>query len=632
MSRHEAQLFFGVAGPDAGHAAFGRLRMASSRSNPASFVASITDHQLQLGHASRAFAWWTDGPASFALDGEIRWIDGSATVAKGHHPDDRAKLAALFRSQRDRAWERLDGSFCLAVSDADALELGVDPAGARAVYWWADGETLLFHSHLLDLVAGLPGGLSADLGAIGHFLASGSYPPESTPFREIRHLGAGQWLRRAAGRVQVREHFSMASDTGSRRSDTELVDGLIERMGSAIEQGWRVAAGPVVPLSGGLDSRYLAAELVALGGRDAVRTITWGVDRGRAGGDGVIAARVAATLGIENTWYEKEQRHTPEAFERAIYLSSGEADCAIHFPDDHELHATLAHERGFASLFRGDECFGATRELITDRAILAVNGIGRLDHDDGYRDLVPGDLLDQMADEQAAVLADSLRGLTSRSPTGRRDEIYYSHRVRRLLAPYNRVKNAHLETYTPYLDRAVLDWVRSSPDRLRSEKALLQRALERRHPAAASIPFATADNLPRWDERASRDPGVARFYREWCESPGWLDAIGAREAVLTALAAVERNAVARAADEGVVAQSRSARWIPRRAAAAGRRVAKGTWPGRLLREATLERRSLRNNLPPYLRLARLAVLHRVLGQPTSSSEDPRIAAVSGSRG
>ena len=267
-----------------------------------------------------------------------------------------------------------------------------------------------------------------------------------------------------------------------------------------------------------MDSRFLAAELVRRNGPHSVPTITWGEDRARPASDAIVAAAVARELGLDNDWFEKRQQHTPESFARAVYLSSGEADCAIHFPDDHGLHAELAG-LGYRSMFRGDECFGSDEALLTHAAVPLVNALAPMGRDAVYRGLLGDALFDRVADEQEAALGAMLGTLRSSSPTSRRGELWYAVGLRRFLGGYNRVKQTDLDVVAPLLDRALLERVHATPDRLRTHKALLQAALDRRFPTIAAMPYATDDNLPRWDARVATDPTLARVLLARCERP-----------------------------------------------------------------------------------------------------------------
>ena len=602
------QLLFGVLGnADRAAAIFSQMAVASADSNPGIVPSLVADGPVRLGHVSRTFAVWheKDADRSFYLDGELLSIDRRETTRRGLSSDELAAVSRLYEAHGPELWKQLEGSFCLVVRDGSDFHVGVDVAGTRGVYWWHHDGILAFHSHLLDLAPSYPGALVEDMGSLGHFLECGHYPPGATAYRAVGHLGAGHCLSVVGGVVAQQRHFAMVyRDPRERVSIDRLVDELVQLVSASVARSWRAARNPVVPLSGGMDSRYLVAELVRQAGNaDAVRTITWGEDPSRVDSDAVVATRVASRLGIENTWYEKPQRHTASTFERAIYLASGEADYAIHYPDDHLLHAELAGRSGFESLFRGDQLFGPNSppRIITNRAVLPASFVVRLALDGGYRELIEPDLLGVMASEQAHLFEAAAADLGSRTPHARMQEAWYEFGFRRELAPYNAVKNTDFEIYTPFLDRRLLDWIKGTPDEVRSGKVLLRLALDRRFPELAAIPFATRTNLPSWNERSRNDPAFARFLHEWCSRPGWLDMVGSKPQVLHALETLEESA----ATSRLPSREHSRRW---------RQWAKKTIPGRLVRELTLERRYARHNLPPYLRLARLAVLHGLLGR------------------
>ena len=596
------QLLFGVTGRGAlASQHFSRLKDHTTSSNPGVEVSTLADDGLALGHAVRHFVSLSgDDPSlAFHLDGEIRSLGGVDVPSNVAGEALFQRLAADFRRDPVRFWEHLDGSFCLIVRDGPAISVGVDVAGTRSMYWWTHEGILAFHSHLADLAPAFPDPLTEDEGALGSFLGAGIYPPQRTAFREIAHLGPGQFLRFEDGRARARNHLGMVyEEARPTRSRDQLVDELIELVDASVARTQASMDLPVVPLSGGLDSRYLLAELARHSpDPTAIKTITWGVEPDRPACDAVVAAEVAAVLGVENTWFEKPQQPTPETFARAIYLSSGEADCAIHFPDDHILHAQLA-AGGYRSLLRGDEAFGNGPRLLTRRAVFAVNGIARLSLNTNFEGLIEPGRLQRMGSEQDADLAAMLAGIRSRTPTGARDEIRYQMAFRRVLAPYNRVKHADLEVFTPFLDRSILEWLRGTPDRMRFEKGLLRAALPRRFPRLESVPFAVETNLPRWDLRWRHQPALARFYRDWCATPGWLDAIGSQAAVVANLDLIERAA----ADSGAPHSAPDG--------IAWKAFVKRTLPGRALRELTLERRY---HAPAYECLARLAVLHQLIG-------------------
>ena len=136
-------------------------------------------------------------------------------------------------------------------------------------------------------------------------------------------------------------------------------------------------------------------------------------------------------------------------------------------------------------------------------------------------------------------------------------------------------------------------------------------ALDRRFPELAAIPFASRNNLPDWDERATTDPALARALRELCERPGWLDIIGAKSQVVDALEALEAEArVSTARGAGPVGPSSPS--TRRRLSRVARERARGTLPGNLVREWTMERRAV-GSRTIFNRLSRLAMVHALIG-------------------
>jgi hypothetical protein len=590
---------------------FQSLLEASQESNPHITPVAESLSGLFLGRVSRAYTSWSGGNPRLQLflNGEILYIGGQPTQRQGTTEAELAHVAALYGEYGARLWEHLDGNFCLVIRDGDTLRIGVDPVGTRAVYWWVWEDTLAFHSHFMDLAPCYPGHLTEDHGTIGNFLACGAYPPGGTAFREIHHLSPGSHLEFQAGQARVADHFRLECN-GARDGESRdvLMDELSALLSRSIESCWRAAKSPVVPLSGGVDSRYITAELAhRVGDKSEIRTITWGERPERAGSDAVVAVQVAERLGLENVFHENLHNHLGIEWERALYLSSGEADVAVEYPNEHLFHQELALQLGFESLFRGDECYGRSPPLLSRRALLPVTNMVHLSLlESSYAGLLDQSVLQPMIQGQSEVLAALLSRLTSPTPTGRRDELYYAFRMRQVLAVYNRVKHAYQEVYNPHLARFLLDWMRGIPDSMRDDKILFRETCARNFPEIAAIPLASTGNLADWEARFQRDRSVIRFYYERCDAAGWLDRIGQKGGILGALRAIESHASAPISHSSPPLP----KWrvwtkstLPR---------AKSTLPGRFAAEMMSERRRAAR-FPRYPRIGRITVLHSLLG-------------------
>jgi asparagine synthetase B (glutamine-hydrolysing) len=634
------QLLLGVVGPDTRTArVFDRLCAHSARSNPGLEICAASAPNLRLGHRLRSFSFHDDPDAdvTIALDGEVRAIEGRDTRQRGHGEDELATITDLYRRHGRGLWERLEGSFCLLIRDGREVRIGFDIAGTRAMYWWAADGMVAFHSHLVDLAGAHPGEPAVDPAGVAGYFAQSFFPLHATAFRGISVVGAGQVLEidpdGDGWTAQAVDHFRyVPGDVRPDETLESLAGELNELLDQTISRSWRMADNPVVPLSGGVDSRYLAAALVrSAGDPSLVPTITWGQEPTRPDSDAVIAPRVAAALGAPHTWYEKLQPYATETLQRAIYLTSGEGDGALHYPRDHEFHEWLAAERGYRSLFRGDQLFGEAHPTLTMQGAFAVSGLSRFRLDPVYPSLLGRDVAAEMARAHDELLTRWSGSLVTTTPHNRLYELVYDAQIRRELFPYNRLKDLQFEVHTPMFDRAVIDWVRRLPERQRTKKRVLKLAMAQRFPEVASIPYATRNNLPDWDRLSVTDPSIASTLLELCRPPGWLDAIGARSNVIAGLEAMRATAERASAERAAALRTgahatgnRGVRW-PRGDAMQRfnvllRNTARATPPGRYGRELTMQRRAVMNRTM-YARLSRLAVIHELLGQAAARRAD-----------
>ncbi len=614
------QLLFGVAGPESRTSGiFDRLLELTSESNPGIDLEVDAAPGLMVGRQVRSWGRWDDPSSdlSILLDGEIREMDGAETTDRGTSAPELATVGALYRRFGPAVWDRIDGSFCLIIRDGRSVRIGFDVAGTRAVYWWAAGGVVAFHSNLLDLAPAYPGDLRVDEAGVAGFLTHSFYPLDLTAFEGVRLVGSGQVLEvepaSDGSRAEARSYFRLApTSDGPDRPMEVLADELNDLLESAVARSWRAAVRPVVPLSGGVDSRYLAAMAVQVAGDpQRVQTITWGEEPTRPGGDGVIAPRVAAALGVPNLWCEKRHVHDRDTVERSLYLTSGEADRVLNYPSEHEIHEGFVEDHGWQSLFRGDQIFGEDHLLLTQGAIFPAAALTRIGRDPTYARLLGADLLGSMSEFQEELYARWKASLTAVSAHGRLYELKYETAFRRELMPYNTLKDIHFEVYTPFLDRRVLDWICGLPDSHRSEKRVFRAALDRRFPELSAIPFASRSNVPDWETRARTDPALARSFRELCDLPGWLDTIGAKGRVIEGLESLEAEARASAA-RGAGPAGPLDPAARRRLGAIVRDSARATLPGKLVREWTMERRLLASR-SMYQRLSRLVVVHVLVG-------------------
>lgn len=156
---------------------------------------------------------------------------------------------------------QLNGMFTFAIWDSRrrTLMLGRDRAGEKPLFYWTDGEVLLFASEIRALLAHPQVAACLDPVALVRYLAHGYFPAPLSPVRGIRKLPAAHILVARGGRFEVSRYWDLADwfpEPGAvdRRSPDELAAGLDERLGVAVRRRSRSDVPFGVFLSGGIDS------------------------------------------------------------------------------------------------------------------------------------------------------------------------------------------------------------------------------------------------------------------------------------------------------------------------------------------------------------------------------------------
>ncbi len=208
-----------------------------------------------------------DGSKVIVFNGEIynyRELR-PALLGRGHvlrtHSDTET-IVHLYEELGPRAVERLRGMFAFAVWDADArsLFLARDRFGIKPLYYVTAPWGLAFASELKALVAA---GLTArqlDWNALDAYLQLGYIPAPATPFRDVRKLEPGHWLRWGdTGEVIVHQYWDLPHHQTPAPSDLDeqVLRWLDESVTAHLVSDVPVAAF----LSGGLDSSGVVASM-----------------------------------------------------------------------------------------------------------------------------------------------------------------------------------------------------------------------------------------------------------------------------------------------------------------------------------------------------------------------------------
>jgi asparagine synthase (glutamine-hydrolysing) len=204
------------------------------------------------------------GPTASSVPCVVDGVFYRGPLARSPAPE--SSLLADFEKDGAASLDQLDGSFAMALCELSTRRLVVasDRFSTRALYWAEFGGRFVFASELKALLAvpGFP--LELDHPALVQCAAFGRILGSDTIVRRVSRLSSAtmlQWDEESGARV--RRYWSLDDAIAVRRpltpdSSRDIVEAFKESV------GLRCSATPLgVSLSGGLDSRSIAAVLAA---------------------------------------------------------------------------------------------------------------------------------------------------------------------------------------------------------------------------------------------------------------------------------------------------------------------------------------------------------------------------------
>nr|WP_233264987.1 asparagine synthase-related protein [Halomarina oriensis] len=264
-----------------------------------------------------------------------------------NHPEGWA-VADLFERVLDdpvATLEAVDGPFALACADreTDRLVVATDKIGARPLYY-TTGDGLAFGSEVKTVLSSVDDP-TLDEQAVCDVMSVGHVWGQKTLVEEVRALPPATALVYENGEATTERYWNPSFEPAE-SGDAYMFD-LANRYREAVTDMADSIDGDVgLWLSGGLDSRPMAAELTRTAGTEAgvdgVRTYSYDANP-PTGGNPALAERVAATLGLDNEPVELGGETFAEVVEECIDVTDGmlrwnsfvNMSTTFSLPDDH---------------------------------------------------------------------------------------------------------------------------------------------------------------------------------------------------------------------------------------------------------------------------------------------------------
>lgn len=182
---------------------------------------------------------------------------------------DTEVILQAWKKWGDKSLSHLNGMFAFAIYDLinNKVTLVRDRAGVKPLYFYNNGELILFGSELKALMVHPHFKKEINLEATALFMQYGYYPEPYTVFKNCTKLKAGQTLEidLESRQHSISEYWSLKekffSNENSSKSENQIIDELKGIMTSSFEYRM-VSDVPVgVFLSGGYDSTVVTAML-----------------------------------------------------------------------------------------------------------------------------------------------------------------------------------------------------------------------------------------------------------------------------------------------------------------------------------------------------------------------------------
>ncbi|MDQ3621041.1 MAG: asparagine synthase (glutamine-hydrolyzing) [Verrucomicrobiota bacterium] len=321
--------------------------------------------------------WNEDETCCVICNGEIyNFLDLRPQLeAKGHVFRTRSDSEVVLHGYEE--WgvdclQRLNGMFAFAIWDRRnrQLFLARDRIGEKPLYYYQDGDRLIFASEIKAIVADPAVRKSLNVRGLANFMAFGHAVAPETIYEKVSKLLPGHYLLAQNGRVQINEYWDIGMEThvlaGTELTADEYAARVLALLDDSVQRRMIADVPLGAFLSGGVDS----AAIVALMRRHAtgpVKTFSLGFTLGGAYNELSDARRLAQHLGTEHHELHVEHADLVQTLRKLVYHYDEPFGDPAAFPLYLLSRFASEHVKVVLTGDGGDELFGGYRRYAADQ-------------------------------------------------------------------------------------------------------------------------------------------------------------------------------------------------------------------------------------------------------------------------
>lgn len=433
-----------------------------------------------------------------ARDSEIR-IDPERRVAVAFHgqlydppaEDPAGHVLEAYLERGPRFLEGLNGNYRLFVLDAreDRVFCVTDRVSTRKVFA-GGGDGVLWLATLPSLIPGMDS-RPLDLAGVADYVTNGVIHNGRTLFEGARALPpAGVHEATPAG-WSSRPYWRYELLSPAKADEPALAEELLFLVRQSIER--RVRRQPIViSLSGGYDSCAALALLSERIPPERLAGLSYSHGEPPPESDPEVARQVARLYGLPHEIVDSYGGDFWPTLESNVRVAMGYGEFCNE-PNFWDHVRVMARQGRCGSLFVADECWGlmdfhlaCPTDVLHFMMILPMTALRPL------RACVPAPSFRAMQRALSHHHDEILRRAGHLSDLhDKKDWLHFDQRQPYRTLPWRELHLAPLvPVCNPFMDDTIFDFMRKVPRRLRIDKALFVRTMERHHPKAFQVPRA----------------------------------------------------------------------------------------------------------------------------------------------
>jgi asparagine synthetase B (glutamine-hydrolysing) len=280
------------------------------------------------------------------------------------------RLIEIHDRYGDKLPEKIDGSYTAVVIDFPKREVTIYPDrfANRILFYYDDSNVFLFSCEYKAFLGCDRFTPKIEARALGDFFNFGAVNGNRTWYKDVNRLPGGQILSLKDGKTSINKYWDFNYNADNHYDHNDLIEEADSLYSTIIKRQIGNGGDVIIPLSGGLDSRFIAAHTIRAGFNPYLFTHgKYGCD------DHLLGQMVAKSLGSDRyRFIEIDPLWLIKYYDRFVHLSEGliAAHRSILYGISEQYNLPAKTSVFLNGIFGGPGNFGSVfinpQEMVTD--------------------------------------------------------------------------------------------------------------------------------------------------------------------------------------------------------------------------------------------------------------------------